>query len=287
MTSRPVEQVLPATEVTEGAGVTVHRTIGTPGLRQFDPFLMLDYFNSDNPNDYIAGFPDHPHRGFITLTYMLDGYMLHRDSMGNEGNLRSGGAQWMKAASGVIHSEMPKQVNGLMRGFQLWINLPAREKMSAPAYQEFAGEAFPVIEHNGTRVKILCGDYQGTRGPIRDDYTNVQYLDIRLPANGGFSHHIDAALRGFIYVYEGDAAVAATHLPQHSFAVMGEGDSIAVAAGKDGARFIVVAGKPIGEPIVQYGPFVMTSMDDIKQAIADYNNGTLVQQQAIAGRADP
>lgn len=280
MTPRSIEQLLQATEVTEGAGVTVYRTIGTPGLRQLDPFLMLDYFNSDNPDDYIAGFPEHPHRGFITLTYMLDGYMLHRDSMGNEGNLRSGGAQWMKAASGVIHSEMPKQVNGLMRGFQLWINLPAREKMSAPAYQEFAGEAFPVIEHNGARVKILCGHYQGKTGPIRDDNTNVQYLDIQSGANTVFSHQLDVALRGFIYVYEGDATVGNTRLPQHSFAVMGAGDGLQVSAGDSGARFIVVAGKPIGEPIVQYGPFVMTSMDDIKQAIADYNNGTLVQQKA-------
>jgi len=280
MTSRTIEQLLPASEVSEGAGVTVYRTIGTPGLRNLDPFLMLDYFNSDNPDDYIAGFPDHPHRGFITLTYMLDGDMLHRDSMGNEGHLRSGGAQWMKAASGVIHSEMPRQVNGLMRGFQLWINLPAREKMSEPGYQEFSGAAFPVVEQNGTRVKVLCGEYQEKTGPIRDPHTHVQYLDVELSASNTFAHPLDAALRGFIYVYEGDAIVGGTALPQHSFAVLGDGDSLQVAAGKSGARFILVAGKPLDEPIVQYGPFVMTSMDDIKLAIADYNKGTLVRNKA-------
>lgn len=279
MALRPIQQLLKAAEVSEGAGVTVYRTIGTPGLRNLDPFLMLDYFNSDNPQEYIAGFPDHPHRGFITLTYMLDGDMRHRDSMSNEGHLRSGGAQWMKAASGVIHSEMPRQVNGLMRGFQLWINLPAREKMSAPAYQEFSGEAFPVVETDTGRVKVLCGRFENATGPIRDEFTDVQYRDIQLMPNRSMTQPLDVALRGFIYVYEGNVTVGDTALPQHSFAVMGEGDSLQVKAGNEGARFIVVAGKPIGEPIVQHGPFVMTSMDDIKQAVADYHNGTLVQKQ--------
>ncbi len=279
MSKRSIRQLIKATAVTEGAGVTVYRTIGTPGLRNLDPFLMLDYFNSDNPDDYIAGFPDHPHRGFITLTYMLDGAMLHRDSMGNEGNLRSGGAQWMKAASGVIHSEMPKQVDGLLRGFQLWINLPASEKMSAPEYQEFSGDKFPVVEVDGARVKILCGMFQGTPGPIRDEFTGVQYRDIQVAPKRLFAQPLDAALRGFIYVYEGSVSVGGAELPQHSFAVLGDGDSLDVEAGNDGARFIVVAGKPLGEPIVQYGPFVMTSMDDIKRAVAEYNNGTLVHKK--------
>jgi hypothetical protein len=280
MTTRSIRQLLKATEVTEGAGVTVHRTIGTPGLRHLDPFLMLDYFNSDNPEDYIAGFPDHPHRGFITLTYMLDGYMLHRDSMGNEGNLRSGGAQWMKAASGVIHSEMPKQVDGLMRGFQLWINLPAREKMSAPEYQEFSGDKFPIVEADGARVKILSGTFQGAIGPIRDEFTGVQYRDIQIAPKRSFEQPLDAALRGFVYVYEGSLSVGDAALAQHGFAVLGDGDTLHVEAGDKGARFIVVAGRPLGEPIVQYGPFVMTSMDDIKQAVAEYNNGTLVRNKA-------
>lgn len=280
MAARSIRQLLKATAVSEGAGVTVYRTIGTPGLRHLDPFLMLDYFNSDNPDDYIAGFPDHPHRGFITLTYMLDGFMQHRDSMGNEGNLRSGGAQWMKAASGVIHSEMPKQANGLMRGFQLWINLPASEKMSAPEYQEFSGDKFPVVETDGARLKILSGTFQGTAGPIRDEFTHVQYLDIQVAPKRSFAQPLDADLRGFIYVYEGAVSIGDTELPRHSFAVLGEGDRLQVSAGTDGARFILVAGKPLGEPIVQYGPFVMTTMDDIKQAVADYNNGALVRKKA-------
>ena len=280
MTARIIKQFIKATAVSEGAGVTVHRTIGTPALRNLDPFLMLDYFNSDNPDDYIAGFPDHPHRGFVTLTYMLDGHMLHRDSMGNEGDLVSGGAQWMKAASGVIHSEMPQQIDGLMRGFQLWINLPGSEKMSAPGYQEYSPAALPVVQTPDAKVKVLIGSYQNIQGPIHDPITNVHYLDVNLNAQATFSGPLPAELQGFIYIYEGNASVAGTLLPTHSFAVLGEGDSLVVQAGADGARFILVAGKPLREPIVQYGPFVMNSREEINQAINDYNNGTLVQQRA-------
>ena len=280
MPQRTIKQFIQAQAVSEGAGVTVHRTIGTPALRQLDPFLMLDYFNSDNPDDYIAGFPDHPHRGFNTFTYMLDGYMLHRDSMGNEGNLRSGGAQWMKAASGVIHSEMPKQEQGLMRGFQLWVNLPACEKMSSPGYQEYSAAAFPHVQTADATIKVLSGQYQNAVGPIADPHTEVLYLDVTLQAGKTFTNDLPNHLRGFIYVFEGDASLAGTHLPQHSFAVLSEGDGLQVSAGASGARFIVVAGKPLGEPIVQYGPFVMNSMDEIKQAIEDYNNGVLVQKRA-------
>jgi redox-sensitive bicupin YhaK (pirin superfamily) len=167
MSTRTIRQRVPAFEVTEGAGVTVHRSIGTPALRNLDPFLMLDHFGSDNPDEYIAGFPDHPHRGFITFTYMLDGHMQHRDSMGNQGELKAGGVQWMKAASGVIHSEMPRQANGLMRGFQLWINLPASEKMSDPAYQEFSAAAIPEVTLDGARVRVLAGEFKGTCGVIQ------------------------------------------------------------------------------------------------------------------------
>jgi len=280
MSARTIKQFIKAQAVSEGAGVTVHRTIGTAALRHLDPFLMLDYFNSDNPDDYIAGFPDHPHRGFITLTYMLDGHMLHRDSMGNEGDLRSGGAQWMKAASGVIHSEMPKQIAGLMRGFQLWINLPASEKMSAPAYQEFSPQAIPTVQTPTASVRVLCGQYQGTVGPIQDTITDVHYLDVTLAAQATLAHTLPATLQGFIYVFEGEARVAGTVLPTHSFAVLGEGDALEIVAGTQGARCIVVAGKPLREPIVQYGPFVMTSREAINQAVTDYNNGTLVQKRA-------
>jgi len=280
MKTRPVKQIIKAMAVSEGAGVTVHRTIGTPSLRHLDPFLMLDHFSSDDPDDYIAGFPDHPHRGFITLTYMLNGHMLHRDSMGNQGDLRSGGAQWMKAASGVIHSEMPKQTEGLMRGFQLWINLPASEKMSAPGYQEFSPEAIPQVEGDGISVRVVIGQYQSQRGPVNDPFTDVQYLDVTLDAGKTFSHPLAATHEGFVYVFEGDATMAGTALPQHTFAQLGDGDQLELSAGSHGTRFIVVAGKPVNEPIVQYGPFVMNSQEEIHQAFTDYRNGTLVRDKA-------
>ena len=280
MSNRRVERIIPARAVSEGAGVTVHRTIGTPALRNLDPFLMLDHFSSDDPDDYIAGFPDHPHRGFITLTYMLDGHMLHQDSMGNKGDLKAGGAQWMKAASGVIHSEMPQQTAGLMRGFQLWINLPAREKMTAPAYQEYSPEAIPQYTAEGLCVKVLGGRYQDIRGPIEDPHTDVQYFDATLAPAHTFTHQLATAMQAFIYVFEGEATLAGTSLPQHTFAVLSAGENIQVSASADGARFILVAGQPIGEPIVQYGPFVMTSDAEIQQALADYRAGKLVQHKA-------
>jgi len=280
MSSRTVRQLIRAHAVTEGAGVTVHRTIGTPALRNLDPFLMLDHFGSDDPDEYIAGFPDHPHRGFITFTYMLDGHMLHQDSMGNRGDLRAGGAQWMKAASGVIHSEMPQQTNGLMRGFQLWINLPASEKMSDPAYQEFSPEAIPEIRRDGAHVRILLGEYAGKRGVIEDPITAVQYLDVALEAGHAFRHGLPADDSAFIYVFEGSATLGDTPLPQHSLAVLTPGDTLDVMAGADGARFILASGKPVREPIVQYGPFVMNSREEIEQAMRDYRDNSLVRKKA-------
>ena len=280
MSTRTIRQRVTAHEVTEGAGVTVHRSIGTPALRNLDPFLMLDHFGSDNPDEYIAGFPDHPHRGFITFTYMLDGHMQHRDSMGNQGELMPGGVQWMKAASGVIHSEMPRQDNGLMRGFQLWINLPASEKMSDPEYQEFSAAAIPEVALEAGRVRVLAGDFNGTHGVIEDPSTNVLYLDVTLPQNATFSLPLDASRHAFVYVFEGSAQLAEDKLAQHTLAVLGTGDTVDITAGTDGARFILVAGRPIGEPVVQYGPFVMNTREEIEQAMADYRDGKLVQTRA-------
>lgn len=280
MTTRTLKQVIRAHAVTEGAGVTVHRTIGTPSLRNLDPFLMLDHFGSDDPDQYIAGFPDHPHRGFITFTYMLDGHMLHQDSMGNRGDLTSGAAQWMKAASGVIHSEMPQQSDGLMRGFQLWINLPASEKMSDPAYQEFSPEAIPEVRADGERVRVLSGEYAGQRGVIEDPHTGVQYLDVTLEGNRTFAQTVREADTAFIYVFEGTATLGGTPLPTHSLAVLNAGELVEVTAGPDGARFILVAGKPVNEPIVQYGPFVMNTREEIEQAMMDYRDNALVKKKA-------
>jgi redox-sensitive bicupin YhaK (pirin superfamily) len=284
MSLRRVSRMLRAAVLTEGAGVRVHRTLGTPGLRHLDPFLLLDYFSSADPQDYAAGFPDHPHRGFVTLTYMLDGHMLHRDSLGNRGDLRSGGAQWMKAASGVIHSEMPQQTDGLMRGFQLWINLPAAEKMSDPAYQEVPPESIPQIEESGVRVRLLSGEYAGRRGPIEDPHTQVEYLDVSLGPGRSFVRPLDSELAAFLYAFEGDGRVAEEPLPGHHLAVLGGGDDVRVAAGADGCRFILVAGRPLGIPIVQYGPFVMSTREEIEQALADYRDGRLVRKRAEVRR---
>jgi len=280
MAQRTVSKRITAMPVSEGAGVLVHRTIGTPALRHLDPFLMLDHFSNNDPKDYIAGFPDHPHRGFNTFTYMLDGHMLHQDSMGNRGDLRAGGAQWMKAASGIIHSEMPQQSHGLMRGFQLWINLPAGEKMSDPAYQEYSPESFPTVTAPGGEIKVIIGRYGDHQSPISDPNTRVQYLDVALKAGQGFHHSLEPDMTVFLYIFEGSAGVAGTKLDTHNLAVLGKGDELEVNAGEHGARFILVAGHPLNEPIVQYGPFVMSSRAEIEQALDDYRGGRLVQKKA-------
>ena len=280
MSKRPVVRQVAARSLQEGAGVRVHRTLGTPECRNLDPFLMLDRFESDDPEDYGAGFPDHPHRGFITFTYMLDGHMAHRDSMGNEGRLDPGGAQWMKAASGVIHSEMPRQEAGLMRGFQLWINLPAAQKMSEPEYQEVRPESVPELPVSGGVVRVLAGEFQGTTGPVADPNTGVAYLDVNLEPGAAFRHAPPDGHAAFAFLFEGDAELNGHELPRSSLAVLGESGEIAVTAGSEGARLLLVSGRPIGEPIAQHGPFVMTSREEIEQAFADYRDGRLVQQRA-------
>ncbi len=279
MSTRQIEQLVQASPLAEGAGVTVHRTIGTPRLQHFDPFLMLDHFGSDDPNQYIAGFPDHPHRGFITLTYMLDGHMLHEDSMGNKGDLNAGGIQWMKAASGVIHSEMPQQTEGLMRGFQLWINLPATEKMSDPGYQEFSATAIPVAQDGHSTVRVISGSYNGLTGPINDPNTDVRYLDVVLPPEASFNYDLPEELAAFIYAYQGHGHIAGEPVPTHALARLSTGERFEITA-SDELRFILVAGRPIKEPIVQYGPFVMTSRDEIEQCFSDYRDGTFVRTRA-------
>jgi len=279
MSARTIEHLVQATPLAEGAGVTVHRTIGTQALRHLDPFLMLDHFGSDDPNEYIAGFPDHPHRGFITLTYMLDGHMQHKDSMGNQGDLHAGGAQWMKAASGVIHSEMPQQTEGLMRGFQLWINLPRAEKMSDPGYQEFSAAVIPVIDDGNTSVRVISGSYGGVTGPIEDPNTDVRYLDVALAAGDAFSYELPADMTAFIYAFQGNAMIGGEPVPTHSLAKLSPGERFEIKAA-DELRFILVAGNPINEPIVQYGPFVMTTREEIEQAFVDYRDGSLVRTRA-------
>ncbi len=274
-------RLIPAIATQEGAGVTVNRTIGTPSFRNYDPFIMLDHFGSDIPNEYIAGFPSHPHRGFITFTYMLNGRIEHEDSMGNTGNLGPGDAQWMKAASGVIHSEMPKQENGLMRGFQLWINLPAANKMDTPEYQEYDASAFPVIETEDYQVKVIIGKFADTKAPIMDNITDVSYIDVQLKPGKSFTQTLSTEYRSFLYVFEGKGQLKSQNVPTHTFAALGANDNpFEFTAGEQGARFIFVSGKPINEPIVQYGPFVMNTRDEIDQAMQDFQASNFVRDRA-------
>jgi redox-sensitive bicupin YhaK (pirin superfamily) len=276
---------IPAMATSEGAGVTVHRTIGTPALRNYDPFLMLDYFSSDNPDEYIAGFPSHPHRGFNTFTYMIDGHMEHQDSMGNTGNLGPGGGQWMKAGSGVIHSEMPMQDNGLMRGFQLWINLPAANKMDTPEYQEYGSNAFPLIETPDCIIKVIIGQFASKSSPIVDDITNVSFLDVQLKTGKRFEHELPAENNSFLYVFEGDGQLNGQKAPLNTLIALGTDDNTPdFTAGEQGARFIVISGKPINESIVQYGPFVMNTREEIEQAMRDYQSNSFVSDRAWINR---
>jgi len=277
MNRNPIRQLIHSREVTEGAGVHIRRYIGIPELRNLDPFLMLDFFNSTDPDDYIAGFPDHPHRGFITLTYMLDGHMLHRDSMGNSGDLRSGGIQWMKAARGVIHSEMPQQVDGLMRGFQLWINLPAAEKMSDPDYQDHGADHIPVVRQEGAVVKVIAGTHNGARGPVNDPHTDVHYFDVEAEPGAVFTANPGGEHSGFVLVFEGEATLGDLRVDTHNMAVLDFETPLTVHAGDNGCRFLFISGRPLHEPVVQYGPFVMNTRQEIEQAMADYRDNRLVR----------
>ena len=280
MSIRTIDQIVTAVEVTEGAGVSVFRSIGTPARRNLDPFLMLDQFNTTDPDDYIAGFPDHPHRGFNTFTYMVDGHMRHGDSMGNQGDLGPGGAQWMKAGSGVIHSEMPQQESGRMRGFQLWINLPAQQKMTAPEYQEVRPQAIPELNTDTASVRVIAGDLDGLHGPVSDASTDFHFLDVKLQAGSQYVHPVPREHTVFVYVFEGSLRIDGERLQAQQLAVLGEGEQLSVSAGDQGARYLLVGGAAIGEPIVQYGPFVMNTRAEIEAALDDYRDGQLVQTRA-------
>jgi len=280
-TQQTTNRFIPAVAVPEGAGVTVHRTIGTPTLRNLDPFMLLDHFGSDDPDEYIAGFPSHPHRGFSTFTYMIDGYSEHKDSMGNTGNLGPGSAQLMKAASGIIHSEMPQQENGLLRGFQLWINLPSAHKMDHPEYQEYDAAEFPVIDKDGFRLKILMGSHESVDAPIRDEITHAQYYDVEVSAGQKFNHRLPLNHNGFLYVFEGSGKLNDRPLAKHMLVTFdGASNGIDLVAGDQGARFIVVSGKPINESVVQYGPFVMNTREEIDQAMREFQSNNFVRHKA-------
>ena len=270
-------------QATDGAGVRLVRVIGGPDLPDLDPFLLLDEFGTDRAEDYIAGFPDHPHRGFETVTYMLDGRMRHRDNHGNEGLLVPGGVQWMTAGRGLVHSEMPEQEAGLMRGFQLWVNLPAKDKMGEPRYQEFAPERIPVARPAaGVEVKVVAGEVAGAdgvsvRGPIEQPATSPLYLDVALAPGVAWEHRLPEGHNAFAYAFEGEATLGqgedARQVARHELAVLGGGDLLRMAAGAGGARLLLVAGRPLREPVARHGPFVMNTRQELMQAFVDFQEG--------------
>ena len=282
MSARGVVQVVQGRETSDGAGVRLRRSLGGQELDGLDPFLLLDEFKSDQGDDYIAGFPDHPHRGFETVTYMLAGAMLHRDSQGNEGELVGGSVQWMTAGRGIIHSEMPRQTDGLLWGFQLWVNLPASDKMRAPRYQDIPpGEVPEVPAGEGGRLRVVAGEAAGATGPVAGIVTEPLYLDVALEEGGSFTQAVTPGHNAFAYVFEGVAElgadgsspgekVAAGHL-----AVLGDGATVQARASGGPARFLLVAARPIGEPVARYGPFVMNTREEIHQAVRDFQEGRL------------
>ncbi|HMO47682.1 MAG TPA: pirin family protein [Rubrivivax sp.] len=276
---RGVERVIAGQATSDGAGVKLTRVLTQNLQRRLDPFLMLDAFGTDNPGDYIGGFPDHPHRGFETVTYMLDGRMRHRDSAGHEGLLASGGVQWMTAGRGVIHSEMPEQEAGRMEGFQLWLNLPAQDKMCAPWYRDIPSEQIPEARApEGVRVRIIAGRSHGVDGAMQRDATQPLYLDLELPAGAAFEQPLPESHNAFVYVYRGELTVAGQAVPRQRMAILANtagSDGVRLQGGPQGARALLIAGQPLNEPIAQYGPFVMNSNEQIFQAVEDYRAGRL------------
>ncbi|MFH2135464.1 MAG: pirin family protein [Pseudomonadota bacterium] len=276
--SRSIERLVQGVATSDGAGVSLTRVLTGKLQRRLDPFLMLDAFGSDDPDDYIAGFPDHPHRGFETITDMLSGRMCHRDSAGHEGLLENGGMQWMIAGRGAIHSEIPEQEDGLMEGFQLWLNLPARNKMAAPWYKDFSSAEIPeYTTPEGVTVRVIAGESNGVAGAMAREVTEPVYLDIHLSAGTQLSTALPATHNAFVYVYRGAVQVGDTQVDAQRMGILSnvpDADGVTISAAGD-ARLILVAGKPLDEPIVQYGPFVMNTQEEIHQALDDYRSGRL------------
>ncbi|MCM0613482.1 pirin family protein [Marinobacter sediminum] len=279
MTARTLRQVIPGAETSDGAGVRIKRSLGQQPSVRLDPFLMLDEFGSADAADYISGFPSHPHRGFETVTYMIEGHMLHEDHLGNRGDLRNGGVQWMTAGRGIIHSEMPQQEEGVMRGFQLWLNLPAAEKMTDAGYRDIQPEDIPEIVLAGGQIKLIAGtlviDGIPHAGAVTGRSTQPVYADIHLDPAGQVTLPVPETHNGMLYLYDGEASLGNTDLQLSAANVLGDGDHISVTAGAQGARLLLIAGKPIGEPIVQYGPFVMNTREEIEQTLRDFRDGRL------------
>lgn len=266
------------TPASDGDGVQLTRVIGVPGFDQLDPFLMLDRFESNNPDDYIGGFPPHPHRGFETVTYLLAGKMRHEDNKGHQGVIETGGVQWMTAGKGIIHSEMPEQTNGLLNGFQLWVNLPAKQKMVEPSYQEFSADFIPTEKRTGTKIKVIAGvTSMGTKGPVKNDHISPLMMDISLEKKADFVEPVPANDNAFIMVISGALELPASGQPvrlqTNELAVLSDGDEIAVKALTDNTQFLMVSATPIKESIARGGPFVMNTQEEIEQAFKDYRSG--------------
>jgi redox-sensitive bicupin YhaK (pirin superfamily) len=276
ISTRELVMTTPGTAASDGDGVKLTRIIGSPQLNMLDPFLLLDCFESDEAQDYIGGFPTHPHRGFETVTYLLDGRMRHKDSKGNEGVIEPGGVQWMTAGKGILHSEMPEQTNGLLKGFQLWVNLPKAAKMIEPGYQEFEPSLMPV-EHraDGIEIRVISGKTnQGTVGPVVNDYTKPTFMDIKLPAGVEFEQALPAGHNAFTYVIEGTLSVGekAQKVSGKTLGVLGQGEQLSVSSDTT-VRFLLVAGQPLNEPVTRGGPFVMNTREEINQAFDDFRRG--------------
>lgn len=282
MSTRELQSVIASEPTSDGAGVKLRRSLGLRQNLRHDPFLMLDEFFSDNPEDYLAGFPAHPHRGFETITYMLEGHLQHKDNQGNTGDLGPGDVQWMRAASGIIHSEMPLQIVGRMRGFQIWLNLPAKEKMKFAAYRDISSADIATANPaKDVQVRIIAGHLDKTPGPIRGGITDPYFYDIHLDSHAFFEASLPKTHNVLIYVYEGEGCTgkAEKAVPVRSAGLMGSGDHIRLSAGANGAGILLLAGHPLRESIVQYGPFVMNTHEEIEQAISDYQTGRLTRDQ--------
>ena len=276
---RKILNIQASKEVMEGAGVRLKRVLGQSDVKVIDPFLLLDDFHSDDPNDYIAGFPDHPHRGIETVTYMLNGYVEHQDSIGNKGIISGGDVQWMTAGSGIIHSEMPAQTDGVLHGFQLWVNLPKKSKMMKPRYQEFIDKDIPIIEFSkGIDIKIIAGGLNGTQGPVRDIVTNPEYFDITIQKEQSLELPVSERNTVFAYIYDGEALIENEPIVKGNVVIFDEGNTVKVDnKNPNPLKFLLISGKPIKEPIAWYGPIVMNTHAELQTAFTEYRNGTFIK----------
>lgn len=281
--ARTVAKIIEPQQVSDGAGVKLKRSIATATLDYLDPFLLFDHFGSENPDDYIAGFPMHPHRGIETVTYMHSGVVEHKDSLGHAGSIAAGDVQWMTAGHGILHEEMPQLRGGHLSGFQLWVNLPAKLKLSKPRYQEVAAKHIPEIQRdNGVRIRLIAGRVDGVQGAVEEIAANPTYLDVSVPGDTGFAQAIPRGHTAFAYVYDGEgqfgvsAEATGTHVHGQKLVVFSDGDSVEIRAASAGVKFLLISGQPLNEPVARYGPFVMNTREEIQQALEDLRNGTFV-----------